>query len=80
MEVEFKIGQRVYYHFHPSGGERRWYGYVIEINRVHHVYNTEETVEYTIQFDGIHNPQRYSNTPEGRMIFSDEPQEPSWEV
>lgn len=72
--VEFRIGQRVYYKYPPSGGEQKWYGYIIDF-----VFEWGEWV-YTIQFDGIDTPQKYSNNDTHTLIHSDEPQEPSWEV
>jgi hypothetical protein len=71
---EFRIGQRVYYHYPPSGGDRTWYGYIID-----YIYEWGVWV-YTIQFDGIDTPQKYSNTEDTMLIFSDEPLIPTWEV
>jgi hypothetical protein len=70
---EFRVGQRVYYHYYPSGGDQRWYGNVEEICEVFGM------LAYSIRFDGIETPQKYSNA-EYHMIHSDEPLEPSWEA
>jgi hypothetical protein len=73
----FKIGQRVYYHYPPSGGDRKWYGIVTD-----YVYEWNNW-EYTIKFDEISTPQKYANTQETTLIYSEEPvspPEPSWKI
>jgi len=72
--AEFRVGQRVYYCFPPSGGEQTWYGYIIEVTYEWGVW------VYNIQFDGITTPQKYSNTEEAMLIWSDDPMMPTWEV
>jgi len=66
---EFRIGQRVYFMYPPSGGQQRWYGIVIDYNWD----RLDDTWVYKIQFEGIDTPQKYSNYPT-RMIHSVEPE------
>lgn len=73
-KAEFLVGQRVFYHYPPSGGERKWFGYIIDVT-----YEWEEWV-YTIQFDNIPTPQKYSNNQYHTLIYSDVSQVPAWEV